>query len=117
MVDKVAVLLSGGVDSSVTLYLAKEKYKDAKIEAFTLLLNKHNEEDIKRAKEVAKFLGVPHEVLDLREEFQKKVVEYFINEYREGQPLCGLQSGDKTRFGYGNFNLKRFQKNSYGTLR
>jgi tRNA-specific 2-thiouridylase len=85
MVNKIAVLLSGGVDSSVTLYLAKEKYKNTRIEAVTLYLNKHNEEDIRRAKEVAKFFGVPHRILDLREEFQKRVIEYFINAYREGR--------------------------------
>ena len=81
---KVAVLLSGGIDSSLTAYLVKERYKGAHIEGVTLLLHK-NFEDIERAKEVCKFLNIPHRVLDLRKQFEKRIVEYFVNSYREGK--------------------------------
>ena len=81
--ERVAVLISGGVDSSLTAVLAKEKHK--RVEGVTLLLNRHNYEDIERAKEVCRYLGLPHRVLDLRKPFEERVINYFINSYREGK--------------------------------
>ena len=80
---KVAILLSGGVDSSVVAYLVKKKYK-TDIVAFTLLLY-NNWEDIENAKKVADYLKIPHEVLDLREPFKEKVFDYFIGSYKKGE--------------------------------
>jgi len=81
---KLAVLLSGGVDSSVVTYLVKKNNPDAQVVAFTLLLY-GNEEDIENAQRVCKFLGIPCEVLDLRKPFRERVISYFLNEYREGR--------------------------------
>jgi tRNA-specific 2-thiouridylase len=81
--EKIAVLLSGGVDSSVVLKLVKEKYPKAEIKAFTLFLFS-NYEDINNARKVAEFIGVPHEILDLSKEFQEKIINYFIEAYKKG---------------------------------
>ncbi len=84
MGKKLAVLLSGGVDSSAVAYLVKEQNRDAEVVAFTLLLYK-NEEDIENARRVAEFLKIPHEVLDLREEFRRRIIDYFVSSYRRGE--------------------------------
>ena len=82
---KVAVLLSGGVDSSVVALLAKKKlYPDADIVGVTLLLYK-NEEDIENAKRVCQYLNIPHGVLDLRKPFRERIIDYFLREYRRGR--------------------------------
>ena len=81
---KVAVLLSGGVDSSVVALLAKERYPDAQIVGVTLLLH-DNWEDIENAKRVCQYLKIPHEVLDLRKPFEERIINYFLDEYRRGR--------------------------------
>jgi len=83
-VGKVAVLLSGGVDSSVVAYLTREKYGFQNVVAFTLLLY-NNWEDIENAKRVTEFLKIHHEVLDLREPFKEKVFNYFVESYKKGE--------------------------------
>ncbi len=82
---KVAVLLSGGVDSSVVALKAVEKYGKPSVVAYTLILHGGNREDFENAKRVAEFLGIEHRVLDLREEFKQRVIDYFIEEYRRGR--------------------------------
>ncbi len=84
MVKKIAVLLSGGIDSSFTAYWVKQNYPDAHIEAITLLLY-NNWEDIENAQRVAKFLNLPHRVLDLRKPFEEKIIQYFLLEYKKGR--------------------------------
>ena len=81
---KIAVLLSGGVDSSVVALLSKERYPDAKIVGITLLLY-NNWEDIENAKRVCEYLKIPHEVLDLRKPFEERIINYFLEEYRRGR--------------------------------
>lgn len=90
---KVAVALSGGVDSSVSALLLKEKGYD--VIGITLKMSSIScdtdvqvccsPQDVKDAKKVAMHLGIEHYVLDWEEIFQKKVIDYFINEYRAGK--------------------------------
>jgi tRNA-specific 2-thiouridylase len=79
---KVAVAMSGGVDSSVAAALLK---KDGfNVEGVFMRLNGFSQESEKRAKRVAEILGVPLRVLDLRKEFKKRVIDYFINGHKKG---------------------------------
>lgn len=90
---KVAVALSGGVDSSVCALLLKEKGYE--VVGVTLKLSSVDScadiqvccstKDILDAKRVANFLGIPHFVIDWQEIFQKKVIDYFIEKYMEGK--------------------------------
>lgn len=84
MGEKIAVLLSGGVDSSTVAYMVREQYPTAEVVGVTLLLH-GNEEDIENAKRVCEFLGIPHRVLDLRKPFRERVFNYFLEEYRRGR--------------------------------
>jgi len=90
---KIAVLLSGGVDSSVALRLLKDQGHNLtafylKIwlqDEFSFLGDCPWEEDLKFAREVCKQVGVPLEVLSLQNEYWDRVVKYTIEEVKEGR--------------------------------
>lgn len=92
---KVVVGMSGGVDSSVAAYLLKEAGYDV-IGVTMQIWQKENEDTVSEnggccglsavedAKRVAQTLGIPHYVMNFRDEFQDKVIQYFIQEYLAG---------------------------------
>jgi tRNA-specific 2-thiouridylase len=90
---KIAVLLSGGVDSSVALRLLKEQGHDItafylKIwlqDEFSFLGDCPWEEDLTFAREVCSQADVPLEVLPLQNEYWDTVVKYTIEEVKEGR--------------------------------
>ncbi len=80
MSEKVAVLMSGGVDSSVAaLLLKKQGY-----EVIGLTMFNWSVDVCHRAEEVARFLGISHHVIEVRREFREKVIDYFCRSYKEG---------------------------------
>ncbi|OFI05416.1 tRNA-specific 2-thiouridylase MnmA [Clostridium acetireducens DSM 10703] len=90
MKEKVAVGMSGGVDSSVTAYLLKEKGYDVIGVQMKLFqgnpLNKERESLAERdAKKVADSLQIPFYTIDLTKNFKKYVIDYFIYEYSKGR--------------------------------
>jgi len=79
---KVAVAMSGGVDSTtVALLLLNEGYEVAGI---TGIMHDGMQEAAKNASEACKNIGIEHYVLDLREEFNKTVINYFEDSYKKG---------------------------------
>ena len=90
---KIAVLLSGGVDSSVALRLLKDQGHDLtafylKIwlqDEFSFLGDCPWEEDLKYAREVCDQADVPLEILSLQNEYWETVVTYTIEEVKEGR--------------------------------
>ncbi|GAB6149765.1 tRNA 2-thiouridine(34) synthase MnmA [Clostridium novyi] len=82
MSKKVAVGLSGGVDSSVAAYLLKEKGYDLIGITMKVSCDLDVSED---AKKVADKLGIPYYVIDLTEEFKNKVIDNFAEEYLQGR--------------------------------
>ena len=84
---KVAVALSGGVDSSVTAFLLKEQGYE--VVCVTGLM--YGNFAFEKAKEVADFLGLKHYIVDLKKEFSDIVISYFLDTYRQGEtpnPCC-----------------------------
>jgi len=89
----IAVLLSGGVDSSVALHLLKEQGHD--LTAFylkiwledetTFLGNCPWEEDLSYARAVCKQVDVPLRIIPFQKEYYEKVVNYTIAEIKAGR--------------------------------
>jgi tRNA-specific 2-thiouridylase len=77
---KVIVAMSGGVDSSVAAALLKRAGFDI-VGVFMKLFKGANSNN---AEKVAKKLNIPFKVLDLQKEFKKKVIDYFLEGYRNG---------------------------------
>ena len=101
---RVAVAKSGGVDSSVTAaLLLADGYA---VQGLTMRLWKEPaaegaaEESISAARAVCAHLGIPHEVIDLRKQFRREVVDYFIYEYARGRtPNPCLRCNRLLKFG------------------
>ncbi len=106
---KVLVGMSGGVDSSVA---AKLLIDDGhQVTGVTLKLFEPCDvtkdiracgslADVRDAKAVAEKLGINHEVFDMKADFRKHVMEYFIDSYLKGEtPNPCLECNKKIKFG------------------
>lgn len=79
---RVAVALSGGIDSTVAAWTLKEQGHE--VVGLTMLL--HAGDDACRdASDAAAILGIPHEIIDLRKFFEHEVIEPFCREYLDGR--------------------------------
>ena len=116
---KVAVGLSGGVDSAVSALLLKRQGYDVvgvhlycwppKSEVEKDGLTKEEwikkngcraDEDRASALKTALELGIPFKVLDFSEEYNKKVITYFYKEYEEGRtPNPDVLCNSEIKFG------------------
>ena len=96
MKEKVVVGMSGGVDSSVAAYLLKEQGYD--VIGVTMQIWEDEEQQrteenggccglsaVDDARRVADRLEIPYYVMNFKQEFQKKVVDYFVEEYLAGR--------------------------------
>jgi len=75
------IAMSGGVDSSVSAFLTKQEGYD--IIGATMILC--SDKDVIYAKNVCDNMGVEHFVLNYRNEFQAKVIDKFVNTYKQGE--------------------------------
>lgn len=102
--QKVAVGLSGGVDSSVAALLLKEQgYEvvgvymqcwDVKEEGCAA------DEDKAYAVQTAAKLSIKFEALDFREDYKKRVIDYFYDEYAKGRtPNPDVMCNKEIKFG------------------
>ena len=102
--DRVAVAMSGGVDSAVAALLAREE--GAEVVGITVKLWTDPETDgakaccspeaVLGARGLAHQLGIPHFTLDLEEDFRRRVVDRFIGGYAGGSTPnpCILCNGE-----------------------
>jgi tRNA-specific 2-thiouridylase len=86
--QRIAVAMSGGVDSSVAAaFLAGKGHE---VFGLTMQLTGREsrccaDDDISDARSVALKLGIRHYVVQMREAFQKNVIDYFVREYLAGR--------------------------------
>jgi tRNA-uridine 2-sulfurtransferase len=86
--ENIVVGMSGGVDSSISLILLKQKgFKPlgAGIKMPRWGKPSSNLEDLKTAEKICQKFKVPFKVLDLEKEFKDLVVNYFLKTFQKGQ--------------------------------
>lgn len=91
---KVVVGMSGGVDSSVAAYLLKEQGYEV-IGMTMQIWQKDADADrdggccglsaVDDARRVCQKLDIPHYVMNFREDFERDVINYFVEEYQQGK--------------------------------
>ncbi len=91
---KVVVGMSGGVDSSVAAHILQEQGYEV-IGITMQIWEKDAPEDdsggccglsaVDDARRVCQKLGIPHYVINFRNDFEKYVIDYFLEEYQQGR--------------------------------
>ena len=98
---KICVALSGGVDSSVAAYLLKKQGH----EVFGVFVRGYNvdgcqDKEAHDARKVAQTLQIPFYVLDLEDEYYKRVVQYMLDGYAQGiTPNPDVACNSEIKFG------------------
>lgn len=93
-----AVAMSGGVDSSVAAALLQEQ--GAEVIGLHMVLRGEFAPAAERARQAAERLGIPLQMVELREEFRRLVLEPWASAYREGRtPNPCLLCNPRLKFG------------------
>lgn len=106
---KIAVLISGGVDSSVALRLLKDEGHD--LTAFYLKIWLEDElsylgecpweEDLEYVRQVCKEADVPLEIINMQKEYWDNVIRYTIDECKAGRtPNPDIFCNQRIKFGH-----------------
>jgi tRNA-specific 2-thiouridylase len=110
---KVAVAMSGGVDSSVTAALMVQKYGSENVFGVTMRLFCYGEAEdadekaccsiqaVNDAKSVCDQLGIAHYAVNMEKEFEEAVIKNFISEYQQGHtPIPCVLCNSVIKFDY-----------------
>jgi tRNA-uridine 2-sulfurtransferase len=79
---QIGIALSGGVDSTACALLLREHYQ---VKGFFMQLTQPNFQEQKaRVETVAKKLDIPLQIINLQQEFEQRVLDYFSGSYFQG---------------------------------
>lgn len=129
--EKIAVAMSGGVDSSVAASIIKERGCQAV--GISLQLWDYSDsdnrfgtccslDDLADARRVAEKVGIPFYVLNMEKKFKEEVVDYFISEYmRARTPIPCTLCNQKLKFDEmirkaESFGVKRVATGHYASI-
>jgi tRNA-specific 2-thiouridylase len=98
---KVAVALSGGMDSAAAALLLKEAAYDVIGVHMRLRDSLRSDYQTHRAEDICRILDIPYHQVDLQKEFEFSVVDYFCQEYRQGRtPNPCVACNQHIKFGF-----------------
>ncbi|MCM1163028.1 MAG: tRNA 2-thiouridine(34) synthase MnmA [Muribaculaceae bacterium] len=103
---RIAVLISGGVDSAVAVHRLVEQGHDLHLFYIRIGLDDGRgdcaaEEDIEMCQVIARRYGLPFEVVNLHEEYWDNVMEYALNTVRQGlTPNPDVMCNKMIKFGF-----------------
>lgn len=83
--QKVLLGMSGGTDSSVAALLLQDAGYEVTGITFRFYEKDGNTEYLDDARELCRRLGIRHITYDVRQEFQQRIIRYFIDEYMKGR--------------------------------
>ena len=129
--EKIAIAMSGGVDSSVAASIIKEKGYHAV--GISLQLWNYSEsdnrfgtccslDDLADARRVAEKIGIPYYILNMEKKFKEEVVDYFISEYMQARtPIPCTLCNQKLKFEEmiqkaESFGVKRVATGHYASI-
>ena len=100
--NKVLLGMSGGVDSSVSALLLKNKgYEVIGVTLNLFASNIYTENTYTDAKNICNFIGIPHFTYDYKNEFKKYVIDNFINCYANCKtPNPCIECNKYMKFGF-----------------
>ena len=113
--SKIAVGMSGGVDSSIVAYLLKQEGHEVcgitmqiwdgslplKDEGWSGCYGPGEARDIESAAAVCERLGIKHHIVSLASEYRTQVLEYFRSEYLRGRtPNPCVRCNQNVKFGF-----------------
>jgi len=119
--NDLAIALSGGIDSTLVLYLTKKYFPDIKINAFSIRFSNSTDET-QIASEIANFFDVEHNIVDLENYLQElpkaigitqlpfwDIHWYYVAQIaqQKSQYLASGDGGDELFGGY-TFRYKKF---------
>ena len=112
---EIAVLLSGGVDSSVAVHLLCEQ--GCRPSLFYIQINSDEagtvhcsmEEDVEICRSVSRRYGLPFEIVDLHKQYWEEVVGYMMDKLRQGfTPNSDVMCNRLIKFGCFERQVGRF---------
>ncbi len=115
MNKNVVVGFSGGTDSSIAILMLK--FQGFKVKALTMQTGYIKDDEIERIKQRAKELDVELIIKDFSKEFEKKVIKYFIETYKNGRTPnpCAMCNRDIKFDILYNYSINKLNADLYAT--